>query len=266
MAIPSREIGWSGKANLLWQISKQLQYLTQVAGTVQINPITGGWSIVTGGEAGDGTVAQFSPTGFNIAGPDDGDANGWVYIKKYFPQDTGLFVDFQWASVDESLETDRPIWCIDETEPTGIPSNTDAQVEATPQQGTWNVIVPAGTWFSVGIYSNDSCCGKGFLSVDINVVPPTVLVYNVGQPVYMTYPAVSVYCNESQVSYQYVSEYGPFESTAAIVDALNASEGTSSTGVYVDLGDGNIQLTVPGDQVLNLCGPDGTLSFTVQPD
>jgi len=31
MAIPSRQIGWSTKANLLWQISKQLEYLTCVA-------------------------------------------------------------------------------------------------------------------------------------------------------------------------------------------------------------------------------------------
>jgi hypothetical protein len=32
MAIPSRQIGWSTKSNLLWQISKQLQYLTGVMG------------------------------------------------------------------------------------------------------------------------------------------------------------------------------------------------------------------------------------------
>jgi hypothetical protein len=30
MAIPSRQIGWSTTDNLLWQISKQLEYLTQV--------------------------------------------------------------------------------------------------------------------------------------------------------------------------------------------------------------------------------------------
>ncbi len=30
MAIPSRQIGWSTRANLLWQISKQLEYLTGV--------------------------------------------------------------------------------------------------------------------------------------------------------------------------------------------------------------------------------------------
>jgi hypothetical protein len=40
MAIPSRQIGWSQKANLLWQISKQLEKLTQVAGNVVINPST----------------------------------------------------------------------------------------------------------------------------------------------------------------------------------------------------------------------------------
>jgi hypothetical protein len=32
MAIPSRQIGWSAKSNLLWQISKQLEYLTRVIG------------------------------------------------------------------------------------------------------------------------------------------------------------------------------------------------------------------------------------------
>jgi hypothetical protein len=40
MAIPNRQIGWSQKANLLWEISKQLERLTQVAGSVVINPIT----------------------------------------------------------------------------------------------------------------------------------------------------------------------------------------------------------------------------------
>ena len=31
MAIPSQQIGWSQKAKLLWQISKQLENLTRVA-------------------------------------------------------------------------------------------------------------------------------------------------------------------------------------------------------------------------------------------
>lgn len=32
MAIPSRQIGWSTKSNLLWEISKQLEALTGVIG------------------------------------------------------------------------------------------------------------------------------------------------------------------------------------------------------------------------------------------
>jgi hypothetical protein len=32
MGIPSRQIGWSTKSNLLWQISKQIERLTAVMG------------------------------------------------------------------------------------------------------------------------------------------------------------------------------------------------------------------------------------------
>jgi hypothetical protein len=169
MAIPNRQIGWSTKSNLLWQISKQLERLAQVAGNVYIGPqgLTGGWSLVTGGEAGDGTVAQYSPTGFNITGPDDSNDNGWVYIKQYFPYGATLTIDYQWACTDNGTGNDWPIYAIDETEPTGIPSDLTVRVNNTPESDTWNITVDPGKWFSVGIYSNDSCCGKGFLSVDI---------------------------------------------------------------------------------------------------
>lgn len=171
MAIPTQQIGWSQKAKLLWNISKQLENLTKVAGNVYIghNATTNGWVTVTGGAAGDGTIAQYATNGFNITGPDDDNDNGWVYIKKYFPNGAQLAVDYQWAGTDESLSVDRPIYCTDETEPIGVPSNTNAQVTNTPEQGTWNVTVPPGYWFSVGIYSSDSCCGRGFLSVDITI-------------------------------------------------------------------------------------------------
>jgi len=32
MAIPSKQIGWGPEENLLWEISKQLERLTQVVG------------------------------------------------------------------------------------------------------------------------------------------------------------------------------------------------------------------------------------------
>jgi hypothetical protein len=40
MAIPSQQIGWSQKAKLLWNISKQLEKLTQVAGNVVLTTTT----------------------------------------------------------------------------------------------------------------------------------------------------------------------------------------------------------------------------------
>lgn len=177
MAIPAKQIGRpsSTKAALLWDISKQLETLTKVAGNVIVTPqITGGWSVVTGGVAGDGTVAQYSDTGFNITGPDDNQSDGWVYIKKYFPNGASLTVDYQWASADDGTNVDWPIYCLDETEPTGQPSDLTVRVGNTPESGTWDVTVGAGQWFSVGIYSDDSCCGRGFLSVDVieNVATP----------------------------------------------------------------------------------------------
>jgi hypothetical protein len=36
MAIPSQQIGWSQRAKLLWNISKQLENLIKVAGNVQL--------------------------------------------------------------------------------------------------------------------------------------------------------------------------------------------------------------------------------------
>jgi hypothetical protein len=40
MAIPSQQIGWSQRAKLLWNISKQLEKLTQVAGNVVLTTTT----------------------------------------------------------------------------------------------------------------------------------------------------------------------------------------------------------------------------------
>jgi len=39
VAIPSRQIGWDTKSNLLWQISKQFEYITQIAGNIYIPPV-----------------------------------------------------------------------------------------------------------------------------------------------------------------------------------------------------------------------------------
>lgn len=38
MAIPNQQIGWSQRAKLLWNIAKQLEKLTQVAGNIHVTP------------------------------------------------------------------------------------------------------------------------------------------------------------------------------------------------------------------------------------
>lgn len=133
-------------------------------------PNYGQWKLVTGGLAGDGVVVvdNLQDQEFTFVGPDDGTANGWVYLTRYYAVETCLAIDYDWTSFDEGIDVDRPVYWLSETQPTGAPGDTDSKVETTPESGTWFVTVPAGEWFSVGIYSTDSCCGRGFLSISVN--------------------------------------------------------------------------------------------------
>ena len=264
MAIPSRQIGWSAKANLLWEISKQLELLTQVMGNVNLHPVpptpTSDWTTVTGGAAGDGTVAQYATNGFNITGPDDDVANGWVYIKQYFPDGAQLNIDYQWASVDEGLSTDRPIYCIDETEPTGAPSDNTARVENTPETGTWNITVPPGNWFSVGIYSNDSCCGRGFLSVDIVIDPytPTTTTTTTTNPGYYTYSLGSTSTETSNCLTGPVSPGDYYSADSVLTIGTKLYVDTSLT-IEVELG--QIYFNTTGKYNYGATGIEGIIGF-----
>jgi hypothetical protein len=136
--------------------------------TVDYSP----WSIVTGGEAGDGTVLvdDLEDQEFTFVGPNDSNDNGWVYLTCQFDVDTCLEINYQWTSFDEepTLIHDRPVYWTSNTQPTGIPDDLTPRATTIPETGTWTITVLAGEWFAVGIYSDDSCCGRGFLSVSIN--------------------------------------------------------------------------------------------------
>ena len=136
------------------------------------------WRLVTGGVAGDGVVLIDNPDKvigcpeFTFVGPNDDDGNGWVYLKQYFSSTTCLEIQYEWTSFDDSdpndpPSVDLPVYWTSLTEPTGIPGDLTPQVGGTPADGTWNITVPGGQWFAIGIYSTDSCCGRGFLSVEI---------------------------------------------------------------------------------------------------
>jgi hypothetical protein len=132
------------------------------------------WSLVTGGVAGDGSVINEeldNNNRFTIIGPNDDQDTGWVYLKQFFPTGAIFDIDYNWTSFDEGTGVDRPVYWTSATEPIGIPGDTTAKVEDTPENGTWNITVPPGEWFAVGIYSTDSCCGRGFLEVDFDFTP-----------------------------------------------------------------------------------------------
>lgn len=94
---------------------------------------------------------------------------------------------------------------------------------------------------------------------------PTILIYYVGEPVSMPYPSVSIYCDLPRVAYAYVPNYGPYTTIDDIVRSLNIDTGTNAFGTYSNIGDGQIQLSMPNSVANSLC-PSGTLSFSVQAD
>lgn len=62
MAIPSQQIGWSQRAKLLWQISKQIERLTQVMGNVTCPECTTTTSTSTSTTTTTTTAGLFSGT------------------------------------------------------------------------------------------------------------------------------------------------------------------------------------------------------------
>lgn len=71
MAIPSRQIGWGTEENLLWQISKQLERLTQVVGQIgqtTTTTTTAAPTTTTTTTAAPGNVDIAASTDFDIVG------------------------------------------------------------------------------------------------------------------------------------------------------------------------------------------------------
>lgn len=115
-----------------------------------------------------------------------------------------------------------------------------------------------GKWKEISAYE---CCN----TTTTTTLPPRVLYYTIGESFSISYPAVTMYCDESEVAYQYSSNVGPYTTVDSIVEALNSNEGTSAFGIYSNAGSGVIQLAVYGSAAYDLCS-SGVLQFTVQAD
>lgn len=170
-------IGAKAPAVGVW---KEIPYDLCCDAPVCPQPNYGDWKLVTGGVAGDGVVLvdEYDPEEcprFTFVGPNDSEGEGWVYLTKYYPATTCLQIDYQWTSFDDAGPNppvhDRPVYWGSATQPTGEPGDTTSKVDSTPASGNTQVTIPGGQWFSIGIYSDDSCCGRGFYSVEICELP-----------------------------------------------------------------------------------------------
>ena len=152
MAIPPKQIGWSSESNLLWQISKQLQQLTQVTSAtpsagvssiiagagISIDQSTGNVTIsATGG--GGGIVPQVqNPT---VAERQNIDIYNGLYLS---PRSVGTtnyipnYYVYNNAAINGSIV---------------IVSTVDSMLRSTDGGITWNAIVP-------NIYLTSTSCNS----------------------------------------------------------------------------------------------------------
>jgi hypothetical protein len=125
---------------------------------------------------GDGTITRTSDTTYRIDGPNDGNADGWLFIKKYFDTTTTMSIDYSWSNSDEAGH-EWPIYEVSQQEPSEVDivnrlDDTNAQTE----NGTWTINVPANRWVAIGVYSVDSLAGSGSLTVALPYEPNNDIV------------------------------------------------------------------------------------------
>jgi hypothetical protein len=117
---------------------------------------------------GDGTITRTGNNTYRIDGPNDNNADGWLFIKRQFDTPTTMSIGYVWSNSDEE-SADWPMYDVVSEEPTGEISNTNRLDDnnALYETGTWEINVPSGSWLAIGVYSNDSCCGSGSLNITL---------------------------------------------------------------------------------------------------
>ena len=136
---------------------------------IPINLNEGPWTLITGEDAGDGTATEVSPNYWEMVGPNDGNDEGWIYLKKQFPDGATVKFDYSWSTDDEGGGCcDWVIGGVFSFEPNGLPPNYEEIIsEFTPEEKSVTFIASPGQWIYFGIYSTDSCCGAGNLNFTI---------------------------------------------------------------------------------------------------
>jgi hypothetical protein len=120
---------------------------------------------------GDGIITRTSDNTYRIDGPNDGDNDGYLIIKKYFDTEATLSIDYEWSSQDDT-DYDRPVYDVTEFEPFEFDTtNRLRDTNSQSETGTWTINVPADRWVAIGVYSTDSEAGSGSLSVTLPYQP-----------------------------------------------------------------------------------------------
>jgi hypothetical protein len=111
---------------------------------------------------GDGSVAAGNGTAvsYYLTGPNDSSGTGWTVVRSYFSSATSFTLYWDWTTSD-GISYDWPFYTINSTLPStySYPAKLASQ---NTQAGTTSISISAGNWFSVGCFSADSCCGRGF--------------------------------------------------------------------------------------------------------
>jgi hypothetical protein len=131
------------------------------------------WNTVTD-PMSDGTTTILAGGSWRIIGPDDGNDNGWTYIKAQAPNGSAgaLQISYDWSNND-GIQYDWPFYFVSSTEPPIETLSLEARgnspgniVSNNFQTGTFEVAYQPNDWIIIGVYSSDSVAGPGIIVLD----------------------------------------------------------------------------------------------------
>ena len=118
------------------------------------------WTSVTDGA--DASVVDNGGGSFTCYGPNDSGGNGWAYIYKLFPSAGSFNYNYNWFTSD-GIFYDWPFIDITAANP-AIPANVNFGnkiASGNSESGTRTAAYSANDYVVLGVYSSDSCCGRG---------------------------------------------------------------------------------------------------------
>ena len=122
---------------------------------------------------GDGTITFLNQFEVNILGPNDDEDDGWSYIKTQMSADGSITFDWEFTTSD-GVEYDWGFYYVSANEPIGnndIDFNANIITDTDNDSGNQTINFTAGDWVSIGVFSDDSCCGPGLLKVSFDNPP-----------------------------------------------------------------------------------------------